>query len=212
MYKKQNTLFFFSQSDNSRAEWLMCLVIVKRAGREIQMAKKVVVTKGKFKDYSDEILQSYVLGFPPYRLHSNVEVVFVTLIRVYSGRVFVLNDVATMEIGDRQIATDEISSKLRYFVKGDGGNGAALQGDRGPSGSRGLKGDSGDKGPVGSRGPAGKRGVEGPEGPPGKVDKMGPVGSRGEIGARGENGDKGDTGGIGQQGPRGSTDPRCARC
>ena len=152
MYAKQNTLSFFSQSGtHSRAVWLLCLVIVKRAGLEIyQMVKKVVVTKGKFKDYGDEIRQSYVLGFTPYRLHTNVEGTFVTPIRVYSGKVFVLDDVATMEIGNRQIATDEIDSKLVYFVKGDGGSGVALQGDRGSSGTRGLKGDSGDKGPVGS--------------------------------------------------------------
>ena len=109
------------------------------------MVKKVVITKGKFKDYIDEIRHSYELGFPPCRLHTNVGV-FVTPIRVYSGRVFVLDDVATMEIGDHKIAADEISSKLVYFVKGDsgsGGSGAALQGDRGPSGTRGLKGDSG---------------------------------------------------------------------
>ena len=51
----------------------------------LQMVKKVVVTKGKFKDYSDEIQQSYELGFPPCRLHANVEGEFVTPIRVYSG-------------------------------------------------------------------------------------------------------------------------------
>ena len=69
-----------------------------------------------------------------------------------------MDDVATMEIGDHQIATDEISSNLVYF--GDRGSGAALQGDRWPSGTRGLKRDSSDKGSVGSRGPAGKRGAE----------------------------------------------------
>ena len=66
-----------------------------------------------FKDYSDEIRQCYELGF-------------VTPIHVYSGRVFVLDEVAMMGIGDRQMATDEISSKLvGYFVKGDGGGGIA---------------------------------------------------------------------------------------
>ena len=45
-----------------------------------------------------------------------------------------------VEIGNREIATAD-SSKLVYFVKCDGGSGAALQGDRGPSGSRGLQGD-----------------------------------------------------------------------
>ena len=82
---------------------------------------------GKFKDYIDEIRQSNELGFTPYRLHTIVEGVFVTPIRVYSGRVFVLADVATMEIGNRQIAMDTISSKLIYFVKGDEGSGVALQ-------------------------------------------------------------------------------------
>ena len=77
-----------------------------------------------------------------------------------------------------------MSSKLVYFVKGDGCSGVALQGDRGPSGTRGLKGTSGDKGPVGSRGPAGKRGAEGHECPPGNIGKMGPV--EGDIGAHGE--------------------------
>ena len=32
----------------------------------LQVAKKVVVTVGKFKDYTDKIQQSYELGFPPY--------------------------------------------------------------------------------------------------------------------------------------------------
>ena len=101
----------------------------------LQMVKKVVVTKGKFNDYSDEIRQSYELGFTPYSLHTNVDGVFVTPIRVYS----VLNNVATMEIGNRQIGTYEISSKLVYLAKGDGGSVAALQGYRGPSGTRALK-------------------------------------------------------------------------
>ena len=117
-----------------------------------------------------------------------------------------------MEVSNRHIATDTISSKVIYFVKGDGGGDiVALQGDKGPAGARGLKGDSGDRGPTGSRVPIGKRGAEGPEGPPGKIGKMGPVGARGGIGARGEKGDKGDTGCVGKQGtigPQGSTSPR----
>ena len=59
-------------------------------------------------------------------------------------------DVATMEVGDRELKTDEINSRLIYFAKGDWSSGVVLQGDRGPSGARGLKGDYGDKGPVGS--------------------------------------------------------------
>ena len=177
----------------------------------LQVMKKVGATEGKFEGYIDEIQQSYDLGFSPYRLHKNTDGTFVTPIRYYDGRVYVLDDVATMEVVDRSLTEDTVSSKLIYLVKGDGGSGVALQGYRGPSGARCLKGDSGDEGPVGSRGPTGKRGAEEPEGPPGKIGKMGPVGSEGEIIARGEKGDKGDTGGVGQQGhivPRGSTGPR----
>ena len=99
------------------------------------MARKVVVTKGKFKDHINEIQQSYGLGFTPYRLHTNADGRFVTPIRVYSGKVYVLDDVATMEVGVWYLETDTISSKLIYFVKGDGGSGVALQGYRGPSGT-----------------------------------------------------------------------------
>ena len=166
------------------------------------------MTEGKFKDYTDEIKQSYLLGFAPNRLHKNTDGTFVTPIRYYGGRVYVLDDVATMEVGDLSLITDTISSKLIYCVKGDWGSTVALQGDRGPLGTRGLKGDSGDRGPVGSRGPAGKHSVEVPEGPPGMIGKMGPVGSKGEIGARGETSDKGDTGGVG---PRGSTGTRAVQ-
>ena len=155
-----------------------------------QVVKKVVVAEGKFKDYIDEIQQSYEHGFTPYRLHKNADDTFVTPIRVYDGNVHILDDIATMEVGDRDLLTDEINSKLVYFAKSDGSSGVALQGDRGLSGARGLKVDSGDKGPVGSRGPTGKRGIEGPESPPGKIGKMGPIGSRGGIGARGEKSDK----------------------
>ena len=64
-----------------------------------------------------------------------------------------MDDVPTMDVGDGNLSTDIINSKLVYFLKGDGRSGVALQGDRGPTGASGLKGDSGDKGPVGSRGP-----------------------------------------------------------
>ena len=98
----------------------------------LQVVKKVAVTEGKFKDYSDEILQSYELGFTPYRLHKNADGTFVSVapIRVYDGKVYVLDDVSTMDIGDRDLTTDEINGKLIYFVKGDGSSGVALQGDR----------------------------------------------------------------------------------
>ena len=89
----------------------------------LKMVKKVVVTESSFKDYGDEIQQSYELGFTPFRLHKNVDGTFVTPIHYYNGRVYVLDDVATMEIGNRQIASDTISSKLIYFVNGDGGSG-----------------------------------------------------------------------------------------
>ena len=191
---EQNTTHFFSQSDtHSRAVWLMYLVIMSGAGW--QMAKKGVVTKGKYRDYWNEIQQSYELGFTPYRLHMNVDGIYVTPIHVYDGSVHVLDYVASMVIGGSQIETDKIYSKMIYFVV------VALQGDGGPSGARGLKGDSGGKGSVGNQGPAGKHGAEGPGCPPGKIGKMGPVGSKSDAGVCAEIGDKGVAGGVGQQGP-----------
>ena len=53
---------------------------------DLQLVKKVIVTKGQYKDYVNEINQSYVLGFPPYRHHTNGYGTFVTPIRVYNGR------------------------------------------------------------------------------------------------------------------------------
>ena len=66
---------------------------------------------------------------------------------------YVLDNVATMEVGDQYLTTDTTSSKLLYFVKGHGHSGdvVVLQG------ARGLKGVPSDKGPAGSLGPAGKR-------------------------------------------------------
>ena len=170
----------------------------------LQVVKKVVTTVGRFGDYTAEIRQSYKLGFTPYRLHTIVDGTFVTTIRAYDGQVYVLDDVSTMKVTTRQIATDTISSKLIYFVKGDDGGGMcfAWHGESGPVGAKGLKGDSGDRGPTGSRGPTGMPGAAGP-GPPGKIGKMGPVGTRYGAGTRVEQGNKGDTGSVGPQGPLG---------
>ena len=142
------------------------------------MVKKVVTTVHQCKDYIGEIQQ---------RLHTRPDGTFVTTICVPRGSLYVLDDVITMQVTDRQLATD--GSKLVYFAEGEDGGGVALQGDRGPSGVRGLKGDSGGQGPIGSQGPAGKRGAVGPGGPPRKVGKIGPpgsVGSKGNVGVRGE--------------------------
>ena len=99
----------------------------------LQMVKIVVTTVGQFKDYNAEIQQSYVLGFAPYRLHTNVDGTFVTPIRTYDKRVYVLDDVTTMDVTDRHIATDKIRSELVYFLESDDGSGR-------PSGVKGLKG------------------------------------------------------------------------
>ena len=58
-----------------------------------------------------------------------------------------MDDVVKMEVSERHIATDTISSKLIYFANGDRSSGKifALQGERRPAGARGLKGDSGDR-------------------------------------------------------------------
>ena len=70
------------------------------------MVKKVVTTVGQYRDYIDEIQQSYELGFTTYRLHTNADGTFVTPIRTYEGRVYVLDDVATMPVTDWYIAPD----------------------------------------------------------------------------------------------------------
>ena len=53
-----------------------------------QVVKKVVATEGTFKDYGDEIQQSYELGFTPYRLHKNTDGTFVTPIRYYDAYMY----------------------------------------------------------------------------------------------------------------------------
>ena len=124
----------------------------------------------------NEIRQSYELGFPPHRLHSNENRTFVTPIRVFDGRVYVLDDEATMKVGEWFIEADKLSRQLVYFVEADDGSGVALLVDRGASGVRGLKGDSGDQGSSGSQGHAGRRGAVGPGGPPGKIGRIGSAG------------------------------------
>ena len=178
----------------------------------LQVVNKVSVREGKFKDYIDEIQQSYEVGYTPYRLHKNADSTFVTPTRVYDGKVYVLDNIATMEVGDRDLITDEINSKLVYFEKRDGSSGVSLQGDRGPSGARGLKENSDDMGPVGSRGPTGKRGVERLEGPPERIGNMGPIGSSGGIGARGEKGGKGGWSTRTHRSTRQYGSKRCTRC
>ena len=92
------------------------------------MVKKVVVSKDQYKDYRNEIRQCYELGFTPFRLYTNTDGTFVTPICV-CGKVYALYDDATMRFGECVIETNTISSKLVYFVDGDG-SGVALQGDR----------------------------------------------------------------------------------
>ena len=104
----------------------------------LQVVKKVVVTVSKYKDYIDEIQQ---------RLQKNVCAIYVTPIRVYDGKVIVLDNVATMKVGDQQVGVN--------WDIGSSGDIVALQGDRGTSGAWGFKGDSGDRGPTGIQGPTG---------------------------------------------------------
>ena len=73
---------------------------IASAPGNLQVVKKVVVTEGKFKDYWNEIQQSYELGFTTFRLYKNTDGTFVIPIRYYDGRVCELDDVATMEVGD----------------------------------------------------------------------------------------------------------------
>ena len=76
----------------------------------LQMVKKVVTTVGQFKNYYDEIQQSYELGFTPYRLHTNTDGTLVTPIRTYDWDGDVMDDVATM-----MLPTD-ILQRIHYVV------------------------------------------------------------------------------------------------
>ena len=175
------------------------------------MVKKVVVTKGKSKDYTNEIRQSYELGFTPYRLHTNPVGTYVTPPFVFMmERYMYWTMLPQLKLVIVRLQRIQYVVNC-YILEGDDGSGVALQGDRRPSGVEGLKGDSGGQGSVGSQCPAGKRGAVGPGGPPGQIGKMGPVGSKGDAGALGEKCDKEDAGSIGHQGPvvpRGSAGTR----
>ena len=88
----------------------------------------------QFGDYIDEIQQSYELGFTPYGLHTNEVGTYVTPICVYDGRVYVLDDVAALQVTNRRIATDD-KSILIYFVESGGPPGPV--GSKGNVGARG---------------------------------------------------------------------------
>ena len=64
----------------------------------LQVAKEVITTVGRFGDYTAEIRQSYELGFTRYRLHTNSDGTIVTPIRTYDGHVYVLGDETTMKV------------------------------------------------------------------------------------------------------------------
>ena len=68
---------------------------------DLQSVKKVGVTNGQYKDYVNEMQQSYELGFPPYWLHTSGYGTFVEPIRVYNAKVYVLDDVTTMDVTGR---------------------------------------------------------------------------------------------------------------
>ena len=111
-------LFLFSQSLASIVEqygYVFGDNIASGPERNLQVAKKVVTTVGQFGGHINEIQQSYELGFTPHRLHTNVDGTFVTPIRVYYGRVYVLDDETTMQVTTRQIATDFF---ICIFVQG----------------------------------------------------------------------------------------------
>ena len=52
---------------------------------DLQLVKKVVVTKGQYKDYVNEIQLTYELGFSRYLLHTTGYVTFVTPIVFIMG-------------------------------------------------------------------------------------------------------------------------------
>ena len=154
--------------------------------------KKVVHTKGKFKDYKDDIIATYRLGVIPYRETGTTAVpVF-----AYDNIVYCLGGQCCDSEGGKGIrhhipgtnhigqicATEKITDlplaegdSLVTFKKGE-------QGDE-PVDAMAFKGDIGSRGPVGSRGKKGDTGANGVEG------ERGEQGVKGEVGPKGEKGD-----------------------
>ena len=86
---------------------------------------KVNVSENQVDTLKDAIrntakLCAWIYTLQTTRLHKNVDGTFVTPIPAYDGRVYVLDDVATMEVDDRSLTKDTINSKVIYFAKSDG--------------------------------------------------------------------------------------------
>ena len=110
-----------------------------RAGDlDLKTTKRVVEENGKYQDWVKEIDESHRVGFPPYRIFTDGTGTFMSPIRVYDRKVYVLTDIAVLDVGDRTIKGD---GKLVYFCFADDDDVAfAVQGDRGPVGGQGEHG------------------------------------------------------------------------
>ena len=193
----------------------------------LQVVRKVVVTKGKYSDYHNEIQTSIKLGFTPYRI--SPENGSLTQLYVFENEVWCLGSVGkAVELVSKETITT--ASNLVYWKEGDiedGDDAIAIKGDKGsrgekgsrgnagPSGARGEQGTvgrqgekgatggKGQRGGRGERGTTGKRGADGVQGPAGKIGKMGSPGPQGPVGKEGKCGPPGPQGVQGQHGDRG---------
>ena len=166
-----------------------------RGQANIQIIKKVEITKGKFSDYCSRIIATYRLGFTPYKLTPILAIpVFAYNNKVFSHGSMCCDDsisgafqhirygnhvgqvCATETISENPVTKD---NSLVVFERVDndhhhgGGEAVAIQGEEGEIGPQ------GERGPPGPLGPKGNRGIQGPEGPeglPGSKGDSGPPG------------------------------------
>ena len=143
-----------------------CSVLDERALFEnVQVVKKIIVTKGKYKDYYNEIASSIKLGYVPYRVSKDVTL-SPSYLYIFDNKVWCIGSSGKIaELVSEEIITKKLH--LVYWKEGDAvGAVAAIQG------------------PAGGVGPRGKRGLTGPDGARGERGERGKRGERGETGAK----------------------------
>ena len=126
----------------------------------IKLLKKVKVTEGKYESHSNQIQESYRLGFTPCRVHRNDNGTFASPVRVYDNKVFVLDNSGAFQINGRLM--EDYNSYLVYAEEVDP-----------TTDDGGAVGLIGPQGPPGHVGPQGKRSPQGDDGPPGKRGSIG---------------------------------------
>ena len=118
-----------------------------------------------------------------FNLTDYTRMVYLFPIRLYDGREYVLDNVATMKILVIEDPLEvEIQLQLESVALKDPKGPPGKIGKMGPVGANGEKGDKGDTGVVGQQGPVGPKGSTGPRGSQGAAGKIGPKGYKDDQG------------------------------